>query len=1372
MDKNPKEDLYSTFNRLYGGVPDSTLTDDTALSTPTKITGETLNLYKTAKEKYGEFNPVNIDPSEVLGYNQSLPDKWANAIGKTAGKLGTSFVNTTVGLLSSLGSGVYGALDNNPNTTFLTGFSQDPLTKSMNDLDNWMEQALPNYQTEERRDNEWYKNLGTADFWADGVLKNLGFAAGTFLGTAATMGLGDLALAKNGISKGLNLFAKAAVADASQGINYAKTGSGLGYLGSTAARIASGATKLPGLSRNLTASSIAAVSESKIEARQTYDEVYGDLISQGYNEQEADRIAKTAGNVDFVGNMALLLASNSAQFKGVFSKGNTLNNSLKKGAKSYIGNFETGFTKTKPAFFSKLVNGAKTIGKYSGGALREGLEEWGQYKINKLSKTYAERSSDSNAMLDVSALLDSAITVASETFQNPEGKTWLGGEAAENFAIGALLGGVGLPNIQKQDGRWKAEMAGGIFEARKDIKQEQIIGEEAGKKLQELYTKYGKDSKMKEFVAKLSYATAIQDAYKKGDISTAKGLEAQELASDYITALELGKEKEFLDLLDVTATPEEIRDFNKTLNKDGSTTIPEDLTDAQLEEQVIKNKQSVKQYIKQIDSIWNTVKPLQNVIGQEGDKSLAIQMASLEEVQDRMSKVIAEVNPLLTDILYNWEEEIPEIQQIKEFFGTKLSATNMPKTLFNIASQKDAYNKVKDLAVVLDKAVEKNAITPDKAEKLLMAYNDLIDLSAYRTQTLDLYKAALQGAESFGKYLESIKQDEKTTTEELTKDRFLSKINEYHDVTSLDSIEEPIYVHDNNKKETYVLQTIDGKPTLIDSKGNPVEVTAQYLLDNPTLDILPNKEVYDRLTELYTKVKKESLESEVPDVTTNDVPPPEEGGEVDNDIYLTPEEVSKANKSAKVTIDINYQKTAGQESSEKGLNQDPDQQRWYDFINNTPLKTLINDYKLQVVTPENNIYKIPFYQEAKQFQDNLDDNTALDNNILSTQVLVVNKLTGEPILDDKGLMVFTSLHELTWDKFSYPEFKDNKTKQELALNQARNRYKAFQKVVLNTYAKGAIPYVQIEGRSKGILETDVKNIPQQALGFTPINTPLEVFTGKTEAETMIGDARIMAKPGNIYSHTTLGDPVVMFKNTLSPTHQETAYQLIKGILDNTKETIKGLSYRQALEELVYVGSNSKNPKFDLFFTKKGAVKIGENYYESSEQLEQSKEQILQDLSLKVYNVINKLLDSNVSYESVTIQDDKLTTINFPSYKDYLLGSNRPVFEIPLLAKAPILGEGIKALNRYLTFDFNITSTSEEQTIITNVEQTTEEQILESKVSNPLILEYKGLKNKVNPRAKSRGNQVILELSKQFDEKYPNFVDNLLETNTDFDRICT
>jgi hypothetical protein len=63
-------------------------------------------------------------------------------------------------------------------TDFWHSFSNNQVSKAMADFSAKMENVFVNYYTDYERQAPWWKNMGTANFWADGVLKNAGFTAG------------------------------------------------------------------------------------------------------------------------------------------------------------------------------------------------------------------------------------------------------------------------------------------------------------------------------------------------------------------------------------------------------------------------------------------------------------------------------------------------------------------------------------------------------------------------------------------------------------------------------------------------------------------------------------------------------------------------------------------------------------------------------------------------------------------------------------------------------------------------------------------------------------------------------------------------------------------------------------------------------------------------------------------------------------------------------------------------------------------------------------------------------------------------------------------------------------------------------------------
>ena len=112
--------------------------------------------------------------------------KWGAGFGKMLGITATTFLDQTIGTIWGLGSIGY---------SFITGdgrgfsaFYDNDMSNYLRNVEDEMEKAMPNYRTDIEKANAWYQNLGTANFWADAIMKNAGFTIGTALAIAATMG--------------------------------------------------------------------------------------------------------------------------------------------------------------------------------------------------------------------------------------------------------------------------------------------------------------------------------------------------------------------------------------------------------------------------------------------------------------------------------------------------------------------------------------------------------------------------------------------------------------------------------------------------------------------------------------------------------------------------------------------------------------------------------------------------------------------------------------------------------------------------------------------------------------------------------------------------------------------------------------------------------------------------------------------------------------------------------------------------------------------------------------------------------------------------------------------------------------------------------
>lgn len=139
------------------------------------------------QEVYKELNSGELVPmfdnflkgtnnEQRFAEQQSTADKWGNGIlkfgGKTLNAVAGATVGTVYGITKWIGDGSFQATYDNDFNDWL------------DDLNTKMEYNLPNYYTEQEKENNFGQNLGTANFWANNVLGGLSFTVGTIVSEA------------------------------------------------------------------------------------------------------------------------------------------------------------------------------------------------------------------------------------------------------------------------------------------------------------------------------------------------------------------------------------------------------------------------------------------------------------------------------------------------------------------------------------------------------------------------------------------------------------------------------------------------------------------------------------------------------------------------------------------------------------------------------------------------------------------------------------------------------------------------------------------------------------------------------------------------------------------------------------------------------------------------------------------------------------------------------------------------------------------------------------------------------------------------------------------------------------------------------------
>jgi hypothetical protein len=490
-----------------------------------------------------DYNKVPLQDLDVSTYGmeeiddkraeeQSISDQWANAAVKMVGLAGTTFLDSTVGTVAGLTNAL---ISDKP---FLESFIDDPVSRKLKEFNDSMEQWMPNYYTRERQDQTFA--VGTANFWADKILKNMGFTIGAVMAgmvtggaTASVLGRKTLQnqiarnLSKNSVKlASKNITPKAIKEMAEKGVIDEKL---------IAEELLANAKQLKNVdaATEIIASVAGSIGESRIEAINAKDELFEKYKQEGLSDEQAMEKATKAANLIFGGNMAVLSAGNYAQFRKAFSPGYNpsklgdayLTKTVKDGKLSYAGqkNIEK-FIKRSQALF--------------GNPAIEGNEEMMQNAIKNASEEFVSRGENLEGKETVKAYIDSFLKGMIKTYSDPH--------AYEEGFAGIFAGGIGSPTITGSGVGWAGGALGDLKEVNRNIAQ----AEEATEALNKITESERFQEGYRNAVANAKYESQKEAALKVGDQFEFKNIEHEQLINDALTFLEYGQFSDFIESIE------------------------------------------------------------------------------------------------------------------------------------------------------------------------------------------------------------------------------------------------------------------------------------------------------------------------------------------------------------------------------------------------------------------------------------------------------------------------------------------------------------------------------------------------------------------------------------------------------------------------------------------------------------------------------------------------------------------------------------------------------------------------------------------------------------------------------------------------------
>jgi hypothetical protein len=392
------------------------------------------SLEEVSSNRYGNFVPGDYNNEDAYGQGQNWGEKMVNGVGKGLLLTGTTFLQSTVGLVNGLYK--WGE-DGRPSS-----FYDNEFTRNLDEINKAAEDALPNYYTDAEKNANWYSptKLISANFLWDGIVKNMGFAAGAALSggvyasalrafplTARLFSVGKAAEALAATEEGLLAAGKIAE-------TYGKVRSlSDKFLKSYNVMNPAGRAVVAGLSTTGEAGFEAYhnLNDFRNEKIEEFKSINGGLEPMGADLERINQMADEVGNSSFLANAALLTATNYIQFPKILGSSYTAEkgviNSLTKGIDDIVE--EGGTFVVKKAKGGKFLSTLNKIRPYTF-STSEAFEEGAQFAIGKGVQDYYNKQYQNQD----SSFIDSFSTGISETIGSNEGM--------ESILIGGLSGAI------------------------------------------------------------------------------------------------------------------------------------------------------------------------------------------------------------------------------------------------------------------------------------------------------------------------------------------------------------------------------------------------------------------------------------------------------------------------------------------------------------------------------------------------------------------------------------------------------------------------------------------------------------------------------------------------------------------------------------------------------------------------------------------------------------------------------------------------------------------------------------------------------------------------------------------------------------------
>ena len=621
---------------------------------------------------------------DIRAENQPWYAQIGAGLAKGAILAGTTFLDGTIGLLFGAGTAI--------SEDRWSGLWDNDFSKAMQSVNEWSEQALPNYYTREEQEQPWYENIFTANFLGDKFIKNLGFTVGAFYGGGVT----------------------------AAGLKATKLPQLIGAIAKS--------SKAPKIVTSAVGAVTSAVNEGRIEAlnnskdwfelhKAQLDDTYRDRIQAIQNryedtkgtlvrtregqmvdpayieyqnaikkEQESynaalgklseDRLKM--GNADLLMNIPILTASNIIQFGKLYANGfktaRRATNIVGKAGKYTAGTTRLGAT----AAITK-------------GALSEGNEEILQGAASRIAGNYY--STDVNNFYKSKTDPEAAQETLSWTKSFAEGinETVNDGSAWEEFFIGSLTGALGMPRfrgVRSESGSLQSPITieGGAINEWRDYNEKIARENEIANYMNSRINSPEFKNYYQGLIRHNKYQNDMNRAAEEGDEFSFKNAEHAQLVSDIAMFDNAGRMEDLTTLIDAafdtsdenlasiventTTTLEDGSKVGPFVDKNGN---PMYATPEGKQEMIDKLQQNHNEMTNTINNYLKIKDELDIKTGQQLSddqlEELTWMKSQIGNWSERATAMSGEVKSVIGNVIGNLDYLLKFNQQVRDFEG-------------------------------------------------------------------------------------------------------------------------------------------------------------------------------------------------------------------------------------------------------------------------------------------------------------------------------------------------------------------------------------------------------------------------------------------------------------------------------------------------------------------------------------------------------------------------------------------------------------------------------------------------------------------------------------------------------------------------------